>query len=122
MLADLPAPVTVDTQPPVDDDEARFDDESSAVGRPAPLETAPLEDASKGSRESASKHDGSFRGLIRAARWVRRDRRIDGLATPVTPTLDGRPQGVPYCLASGSEGRWRRCTRCTRTSSDCAAR
>lgn len=91
VLTGWPVTVTLDTQPPVDDDEARFDDESSAVGRPEPVETAALEATSRSREEPASKHDGSFRSLIRAARWVRRCPR-HGSSSGTHRRLPGSPQ------------------------------
>ena len=63
--------MTSEQQPPVDDDEARLDDESGAAGRPEPVETASLEDTRAGHQDASPKRDNSFRDLIKAARLGR---------------------------------------------------
>jgi hypothetical protein len=57
--------------PPANEDEARFDDEASAVGPPEPTETETTE---TGYEVPIPKRDDFFRNLIRAARGQRSGR------------------------------------------------
>jgi hypothetical protein len=54
---------------PADEDEARFDDEGSAVGHPEPVEDEPLKQKTKtGAEIPVPKRDEFFKNLKRASR------------------------------------------------------
>lgn len=64
-----PPAVTTKRQPPVDGDEARFDDEGSAIGRPEPGDT---DETDTGGEAPSPKRDDAFGRQIKAARWKNR--------------------------------------------------